>query len=117
LSSSEDNARAATVAQQIQAAEAKAARQIQVVGAKNRQADNALNTESRDGANRSWIAKAIIAVFVGAIAIILFLLTLQGYTTGQWSLAASSASDLIRTAVLPIVTLILGFYFGQSGKG
>jgi len=36
----------------------------------------------------------------------------------QWANAASQAADLIKAAVLPVVTLVLGYYFGsRSGKG
>jgi len=31
-------------------------------------------------------------------------------------MVASQAADLIKTAVLPVVTLVLGFYFGSRTK-
>ena len=59
----------------------------------------------REAEDRSWIARRIINIFVGAIGAVLFL--------------TSQAADVIKTAVLPVVTLVLGFYFGSrvSGRG
>ena len=77
----------------------------------------AISSTSQADADRSWIARKIITIFVWVIGGVLALLTLQGVMTGQWSLVASQAAELIKTAVLPIVTLVLGYYFGQAGKG
>jgi len=74
-------------------------------------------TESTTDADRSRIAKQIINVFVGALLLVLLLLLFEGHVTGNWSYAASQATDLLKTTLLPIVTLVLGYYFGQSGKG
>ena len=37
--------------------------------------------------------------------------------TGEWQDAGDQAVDLIKSTVLPVVTLVLGYYFGRSGKG
>jgi len=74
-------------------------------------------SQSQADADRSWIAHQIINIFVWVVGGVLALLTVQGMMTGQWSLVASQAAELIKTAVLPIVTLVLGYYFGQAGKG
>jgi hypothetical protein len=43
---------------------------------------------------------------------------IAGLQTGQWTDAAGQAADLIKSVMLPVVTLVLGFYFGsRSGKG
>jgi hypothetical protein len=66
---------------------------------------------------RDWIAKAIIWVFVAAIALGLLILLLEGLAQPYlWSSVATQSADLIKSTVLPIVTLVLGYYFGQSGK-
>ncbi len=76
-----------------------------------------VTAERQEAEDRSWIAKRIIQIFVGAVAAVLILLLLQGVLKGEWSTVASQAADLIKTAVLPIVTLVLGFYFGSRTKG
>ncbi|MCX7380160.1 MAG: hypothetical protein NT133_01805 [Alphaproteobacteria bacterium] len=68
--------------------------------------------------DRSWIAKQIITVFVSVIAFFFALLTLNGILTGDWATVVLHGTEIIKTAVLPIVTLVLGFYFGsRDGKG
>ncbi len=68
--------------------------------------------------DRSWIARRIITVFVVAIIGVFVLLGLQGHASGAWDTPASQAVELIKTAVLPIVTLVLGYYFGsRDNKG
>jgi hypothetical protein len=43
---------------------------------------------------------------------------LQGAFKNEWGMVGSQAADVIKTAVLPVVTLVLGFYFGsRAGKG
>jgi len=66
--------------------------------------------------DRSWIARAIIRVFVVAVAAVLVILAVQGIVAREWSNVTAQATDLIKSAVLPIVTLVLGYYFGQSVK-
>jgi len=73
-------------------------------------------TQNQADADRSWIARQIITVFVGTISGALLLLLIQGMMSGQWTLVGSQAAELIKTAVLPIVTLVLGYYFGQSNN-
>ena len=71
----------------------------------------------READDRSWIAKVIIGVFVAVIFAGLGILVAGAAMTGKWDAAATQAVDLIKSAVLPIVTLVLGYYFGRSGKG
>lgn len=77
---------------------------------------------SRD---RSWIATTIIVTYGAAIlGIILYVMfsvptctaALEVCTAASaaWDKQAGMLSDLIVTAVLPVVTLMLGFYFGTE---
>jgi hypothetical protein len=73
---------------------------------------------AREAEDRSWIARAILWVFVISVAIVLLILWTEGIVTKEWNPVALQAADLIKTSVLPVVTLVLGFYFGsRSGKG
>jgi hypothetical protein len=60
--------------------------------------------------DRSWIARLILWVFAG-------ILIAEGIVTKEWTQVATQAADLVKTSVLPVVTLVLGYYFGRSGKG
>jgi hypothetical protein len=75
-------------------------------------------TSAREAEDRSWIAKAILVVFVISIVMLLAILWTEGAMTAKWDQVALQAVDLIKTSVLPVVTLVLGYYFGsRSGKG
>lgn len=77
--------------------------------------DEGLGTRTRDDVDRSWVARQILHVFVSASVVVL-LLRVQGYTFAKWSDVISSVSDMIKTAMLLIVTLVLCFYSGKSVK-
>jgi VIT1/CCC1 family predicted Fe2+/Mn2+ transporter len=66
---------------------------------------------------RSWIARTIIWIFVAVIIAGLIILLLDGILTNEWKDVTTQSIDLIKSAVLPIVTLVLGYYFGRAGKG
>jgi hypothetical protein len=66
--------------------------------------------------DRSWIAKMIIYVFVGAVGVVLILMAVQGYASGNWATVSGTAGDLVKSTILPVVTLVLGYYFGQSDR-
>jgi hypothetical protein len=55
-------------------------------------------------------------MFCIAIGAVLFILLVQGIASGDWTKVATEATDPVKSAVLPIVTLVLGYYFGQSDK-
>jgi hypothetical protein len=68
---------------------------------------------------RDWIGKVIIGVFAGALLFGFAALILEGFLVPSgagWKDVATQSTDLIKSAVLPVVTLVLGFYFGQSNR-
>jgi len=74
-----------------------------------------------DDFDRSTIAKIVMYVYAGVIAagFVLFIARACGAVYSRdddWRGIMTDAGDLIKTAVLPIVTLVLGYYFGKSGK-
>lgn len=77
----------------------------------------------RVGRDRSWIAITIIVTYSitigGGIGFVLFASPgCAGVDCAQantlWTSKAEMIQELIVTAVLPIVTLMLGFYFGTE---
>jgi hypothetical protein len=98
-----------------------AARIARVEESVNRAAQSVAEQQARTARqqeeDRSWIARWIIRVFVIVVGTALVILALQGLLTKDWDKVATEATDLIKSAVLPIVTLVLGYYFGQSNKG
>ena len=58
-----------------------------------------------------------MAVYAGSISLCLGLLIWHGLTgPNDFPSVSMSLADLIKTAVVPIVTLVLGYYFGRSGR-
>ncbi len=80
------------------------------------QSTEAFHRSIRDDEARRWIAKTIIWIFTGSILAVLGLLLLQGWRTNDWDSVTTRSSDLIKSAVLPVVTLVLGYYFGRADK-
>jgi hypothetical protein len=72
---------------------------------------------NRDDFDRSVIARVIMCVYAGVVAAeFVFLATSVVADKSHWDEAKKDAVDLVKTAVLPIVTLVLGYYFGKSGR-
>ena len=65
---------------------------------------------------RSVLSTTIIYIFVGVVAFGMAILVLRGFKTNEWGEVTTQAIDLIKSAVLPVVTLVLGYYFGRSGR-
>jgi len=88
------------------------------VGSEAEKTANAVKNAAptQDEQDRSWIARTIIWIFVGAVSVVGFLLVLRGAFTGDWAAVTTMAVELLKSAVIPIVTLMLGYYFGQSSR-
>jgi hypothetical protein len=67
--------------------------------------------------DRSMITRVVILVFGGSIGAVLLAIVIAGIASGQAENIATQAADLLKSVVLPIVTLVLGYYFGRAGKG
>jgi hypothetical protein len=68
---------------------------------------------ARQGKDRSFIVYAVICLYVGAVITltIVYLLYL-----GMWEgeRMFSDLSELTKIAILPIMTLVIGYYFGTK---
>ncbi|SIO37153.1 hypothetical protein SAMN05444722_1727 [Rhodovulum sp. ES.010] len=87
---------------------------------------SAVENGRRVGRDRSWIAKTIIGTYgvavIGMGAYVALSMPLCG-SAGQvcdplqaWQSQAKLLFDLVVTAVVPVVTLMLGFYFGTESS-
>jgi hypothetical protein len=85
----------------------------------------AADNTRRMSRDRSWIATTIIVTYgLAILGIILYVmfsvpactedLVVCQAASAAWDKQAGMLSDLIVTAVLPVVTLMLGFYFGTE---
>ena len=67
--------------------------------------------------DRSMITRVIIFVFGGSMAAVLVTIVGLAIYSGKTDLVAEQVVDLLKSVVLPVVTLVLGYYFGRAGKG
>jgi hypothetical protein len=65
---------------------------------------------------RAHATRTILAVYVVSIAFIAVLIFLQGHRSGDFDKAIANFSEVMKIAVLPVVTFVLGRYFGNSER-
>jgi hypothetical protein len=77
--------------------------------------------ERRRGRDRSQIARMIVQLFAVSFVIVLIVLPLLAYFgEGQvWDKVSDKLVTLVSSVLLPVVTLVIGYYFGteQSRQG
>ncbi|MEO0487752.1 MAG: hypothetical protein AAF092_17775 [Pseudomonadota bacterium] len=104
--------------------EAEFERSSQSIAAANEKFQNvAAVNQARMGRDRSWIAIIIIATYTVAIFLVIGYVLWRGPSCEAADCSAASALwesqseyllNLIFTAVVPVVTLMIGFYFGSE---
>ena len=77
--------------------------------------ENVARRRAGDAARR-WIAKTIIWIFTGTVVSVQTLLLIRGLMDGGWDAVTSQTIELVKSVVLPVVTLILGYYFGRAER-
>ena len=75
------------------------------------QFENELKTKS-DTRNRDLIVKCVIGAYAVSIGAIMLYLLLVGFPPNANSFA--SMSEVLKIGVIPIVTLVIGHYFGSK---
>ena len=81
------------------------------VGQKVRE-DIATAESEANNKNRGLIVVCVISVYTGVITAITLYLIYKGIATGSAEFA--NLSELVKIAVVPIVTLVIGYYFGHK---
>jgi len=82
-----------------------------VEGAEDSTEDYAARRQADD---RSKIAHVIIYLFAGLICLFFAFVILEPHFAAGPSNASDLMLDALKTLVLPILTLVLGYYFGSS---
>ena len=68
------------------------------------------------GRDRSLIVRVVLSVFVIAVFLAVFGLFFSPIVTKDWEKLNAQILDLLKSIVLPLVTLVFGYYFGKSEK-
>lgn len=67
--------------------------------------------------DRSLIAKLIVYAFVGLIGFVMLILTIALFYFKDWKPIEEAAKFLVAilsSVLLPVVTLVIGYYFGKD---
>jgi hypothetical protein len=67
----------------------------------------------RQHRDRSFIVRCVVWLYVGSIGSIGLLLLYRGLWSADQA-AFSNLSEVVKIAVIPVVTLVIGYYFGSS---
>jgi hypothetical protein len=65
------------------------------------------------------VTHIVVLAYLGVIGAGFILFAIRGWHTVDataWTDIVKDATNLSKTAVIPIVTLVLGYYFGKSRK-
>jgi hypothetical protein len=65
-------------------------------------------------ADRAFIVKWIVGLYVGSIGLGIIYLMTRGLLFGKDDFA--DISELIKIAVVPVLTLVVGYYFGTERR-
>lgn len=84
--------------------------------------------KERQAKDRSLIGNAVIFAFIGAIALLFVFIIVSGVITSactgascppyEWEKPAEYLTTILSSVLLPVVTLVIGYYFGtEKDKG
>ena len=68
------------------------------------------------GETQTWVTKRIILVFIFCTLIIFLFVFLSYPNQKDWEEPAKFLLSVVTSVLLPIVTLVLGYYFGSENK-
>jgi hypothetical protein len=71
-------------------------------------------TERRHVADRSFIVKCVVSLYVAAIAAAILYLLIRGLWASEDRF--KDISEMIKIGVIPVLTLVIGYYFGTERR-
>lgn len=92
-----------------------ASRSADAVAAASRGAEGTFES-GRFGRDQSFIARFMMWVFGGSVAVTILAITFAPLITPDWKTLVPLLLEVIKIAVVPMFTLVLGYYFAKSGR-
>jgi len=94
-----------------------AEREITEAGASGERFDQELQRmrERSRISDRSFIVKCVVSLYVLSVGGVILFLTIRGANSSE--VVFPGISELIKIAIIPIVTLVIGYYFGTAREG
>jgi hypothetical protein len=74
------------------------------------------HSSDENRASRLFIMKNIMLVYVIVVITLALSILVGGFYSGDWAATTRSLTEIATTFVLPVVTLVLGYYFGREGR-
>jgi hypothetical protein len=81
-----------------------------------REKNRVAHSSDENRASRLFIMKNVMIVYVVVLITLAISLLTGGILSGDWAAATRGLTELATTFVLPVVTLVLGYYFGREGR-
>ena len=69
-----------------------------------------------EAADRSFITRWVVSAYFAFLLVIVGLLVTRAGTSSHWDDAVAQAFELFKIGVLPVVTLVIGHYFGRNER-
>lgn len=67
-------------------------------------------------ASRLFIMRYVVVIYATVLATSVASIFLEAYMSGNWDGTAGSMLNIASVMVLPVLTLVLGYYFGREGR-
>lgn len=78
--------------------------------------DAIAHSSDENRASRLFIMKYIVFIYTGILFLIAATSIVGSIYTKDWTGATRTLIEIATTLVLPVVTLVLGYYFGREGR-
>ncbi len=70
----------------------------------------------KEADDRSWIVKWFVRGFCGYVLLIFVTLVLRAFFPGAFGDAVTIEVELLKTAIMPLMTLVLGYFFSRPNR-
>jgi hypothetical protein len=64
--------------------------------------------------DRSFIVKAVVGLYMVSVGLIVLYLLYRGAWYGE--VVFSDAAEIVKVSILPVLTLVIGYYFGTKAQ-
>jgi hypothetical protein len=87
-----------------------------LAGSAEKAREELAHSSDENRASRLFIMRYVVFLYIAVVGIMFASNIVGAFYTKDWSSASHSLFELATTMVLPVVTLVLGYYFGREGR-
>jgi hypothetical protein len=74
------------------------------------------HSSDENRASRLFIMKNVMLIYVVVLVTLATSIFVGGFFSRDWATVSRGLTEVATTLVLPVVTLVLGYYFGREGR-